>query len=152
MSVTRTTNALLPFAADCVVPLVVLLELLLEEPPQPASSAAAAIRSPNLHAFMCWSMPMLRFLAALVAAPPICPSNWAAIGRRGSFQWSGPKPLSEPETRYAVALIRALHPAVTVWFHQHEDRVRAWGRRGPPRGGSRRCSAGCCRTATSGGR
>jgi murein peptide amidase A len=55
------------------------------------------------------------------------PSNWAAIGRRGSFQWSGPRPLSEPETRYAVALVRALHPAVTVWFHQHEDVVRAWG-------------------------
>ena len=34
----------------------------------------------------------------------------------------------EPETRYAMALIRALRPAVTVWFHQPEDRVRAWGR------------------------
>ena len=28
------------------------------------------------------------------------PSNWARIGRRGSFQWSGPRPLSEPESRY----------------------------------------------------
>jgi protein MpaA len=55
------------------------------------------------------------------------PSNWARIGRRGSYQWSGPRPLSEPETRYAVALIRTLRPAVTVWFHQHEDVVRAWG-------------------------
>ena len=55
------------------------------------------------------------------------PSNWAAIGRRGSFQWSGPRPLSEPESRYVVRLVRALHPAVTVWFHQHEDVVRAWG-------------------------
>jgi protein MpaA len=55
------------------------------------------------------------------------PSNWARIGRRGSFQWSGPRPLSEPETRYVVSLVRALKPAVTVWFHQHEDVVRAWG-------------------------
>jgi protein MpaA len=55
------------------------------------------------------------------------PSNWARIGRRGSFQWSGPRPLSEPESRYVVALVRALRPAVTVVFHQHEDVVRAWG-------------------------
>ena len=55
------------------------------------------------------------------------PSNWARVGRRGSFQYSGPRPLSEPESRYFVALVRALHPAVTVVFHQHEDVVRAWG-------------------------
>jgi murein peptide amidase A len=55
------------------------------------------------------------------------PSNWTPIGQRGSFQWSGPRPLSEPETRYFVALVRALRPAVTVVFHQHEDVVRAWG-------------------------
>jgi protein MpaA len=34
----------------------------------------------------------------------------------------------EPETRAAVALIRRIHPAVTIWFHQAEDRVRGWGR------------------------
>jgi murein peptide amidase A len=56
------------------------------------------------------------------------PANWARIGRRGSYQWSGPRPLSEPESRYFAALVRALHPAVTVFFHQHEDVVRAWGR------------------------
>jgi predicted deacylase len=33
----------------------------------------------------------------------------------------------EPETRAAVALIRRIHPDVTIWFHQAEDRVRAWG-------------------------
>jgi protein MpaA len=59
------------------------------------------------------------------------PSNWERIGRRGSYQWSGPRPLSEPESRYFVALVRALHPAVTVVFHQHEDVVRAWGRSRP---------------------
>jgi murein peptide amidase A len=55
------------------------------------------------------------------------PSNWARIGRPGSLQYSGPRPLSEPESRYFVALVRALQPAVTVVFHQHEDVVRAWG-------------------------
>jgi predicted deacylase len=34
----------------------------------------------------------------------------------------------QPETRLAVSLIRRLHPDVTIWFHQAEDRVRAWGR------------------------
>jgi murein peptide amidase A len=56
------------------------------------------------------------------------PSNWARIGRRGSVQYSGPRPLSEPESRYLVALVRAVQPAITIVFHQHEDVVRAWGR------------------------
>jgi predicted deacylase len=34
----------------------------------------------------------------------------------------------QPETRLAVSLIRRVHPDVTIWFHQAEDRVRAWGR------------------------
>jgi protein MpaA len=55
------------------------------------------------------------------------PSNWARIGRPGAYQYSGPRPLSEPETRYVVSLIEALRPQVTIWFHQHEDVVRAWG-------------------------
>jgi protein MpaA len=55
------------------------------------------------------------------------PSNWARIGRRGDLQWSGPRPLSEPETRYAMRLIEAVHPDVTIWFHQPQGVVRAWG-------------------------
>src|SRR5581483_5489248 len=55
------------------------------------------------------------------------PSNWARIGEPGSYQYSGPHPLSEPETRYAVALITALRPTITIWFHQHQGFVRAWG-------------------------
>jgi hypothetical protein len=46
--------------------------------------------------------------------------------------------LSEPESRYFVALVRELHPAVTVFFHQHEDVVRAWG---PSRPTARRFAA-----------
>jgi murein peptide amidase A len=50
------------------------------------------------------------------------PSEWAPLGV------SGPRPLSEPETRAAVRLIRRLRPAVTIWFHQPQRVVRAWGR------------------------
>jgi murein peptide amidase A len=55
------------------------------------------------------------------------PSNWSAIGRLGSFQYSGPHALSEPEARYSVALIERLRPQITIWFHQPQGIVRAWG-------------------------
>jgi murein peptide amidase A len=55
------------------------------------------------------------------------PSNWSRIGKPGSFQYSGPRPLSEPESRYAVSLITRLEPQITVWFHQPQGVVRAWG-------------------------
>jgi hypothetical protein len=50
------------------------------------------------------------------------PSEWEPLGV------SGPRPLSEPETRAVVRLIRRLRPAVTIWFHQPQRVVRAWGR------------------------
>jgi protein MpaA len=34
----------------------------------------------------------------------------------------------QPEVRAAVALIRRIKPDVTIWFHQAENRVRAWGK------------------------
>jgi protein MpaA len=34
----------------------------------------------------------------------------------------------EPETRALVAFIRRIHPAITIWFHQPQTVVRAWGR------------------------
>jgi len=55
------------------------------------------------------------------------PSNWAAIGHRGDLQYSGPHALSEPESRYAVRLITELRPQITIWFHQPQGVVRAWG-------------------------
>jgi protein MpaA len=36
---------------------------------------------------------------------------------------SGPRPLSEPETRIAYRLIERVRPAVSIWFHQHRDLV-----------------------------
>jgi protein MpaA len=46
------------------------------------------------------------------------PYAWRRLGRRGDQQFSGPRPLSEPESRIARALIVRLRPAATVWFHQ----------------------------------
>jgi protein MpaA len=54
------------------------------------------------------------------------------INRNFPFRWqpiteptynSGPGPASEPETRAAMALIHKIRPAVTIWYHQHEDLV-----------------------------
>jgi protein MpaA len=62
------------------------------------------------------------------------PSGWRPIGRRGDAQHSGPRPFSEPETRLAARIVRALRPEATVWFHQHSQPrplVRAWGRSVP---------------------
>jgi murein peptide amidase A len=56
------------------------------------------------------------------------PAGWRPRGAPGDPEYPGRAPLSEPETRVAVRLIRRLDPAVTVWFHQQaEPLVRAWG-------------------------
>ena len=52
------------------------------------------------------------------------PFRWRRLG--GAF-YSGPRPLSEPESRSAYRLIRRLRPAVSIWFHQHLDLVDASG-------------------------
>ncbi len=56
------------------------------------------------------------------------PSEWRPIERRWDPEYSGPRPASEPETRMAMALIRRLRPRITIWFHQPQGIVRAWGR------------------------
>ncbi len=48
------------------------------------------------------------------------PYRWRPLG--GVFD-SGPRPLSEPESRLAYRLIRRLRPQVSIWFHQHLDVV-----------------------------
>jgi len=55
------------------------------------------------------------------------PSEWRPIGRRWDPQYSGPRPLSEPETRIARRLVLSVRPAVTLWFHQPQRVLRAWG-------------------------
>ncbi len=55
------------------------------------------------------------------------PSGWTRNEQPGGLEYAGPRPLSEPESRYAAALIRRLRPDVTIWFHQPQAVVRAWG-------------------------
>jgi protein MpaA len=46
------------------------------------------------------------------------PWRWRPLGRPGDQQYSGPAPLSEPESRFAHALVQRLRPALSIWFHQ----------------------------------
>jgi murein peptide amidase A len=46
------------------------------------------------------------------------PWHWRPLGPRGTQQYAGPRPLSEPESRIARALILRLRPNTTIWFHQ----------------------------------
>ncbi|HTP21512.1 MAG TPA: DUF2817 domain-containing protein [Solirubrobacteraceae bacterium] len=60
------------------------------------------------------------------------PYQWHPIS--DPIYYSGRRPESEPETRAAVNLIRRVKPAVTIWYHQHQDLVdMAGGDRGVAR-------------------
>ena len=48
------------------------------------------------------------------------PWRWHRLS--GLF-YSGPRPLSEPETQIAAGLIRRVRPQMSIWFHQHKDVV-----------------------------
>jgi len=71
----------------------------------------------------------------IVVLPALNPDGCYRLGTRGNAHGvdlnrnfpAGARPLTEPESRYFVRLVRAVKPAVTVVFHQHEDVVRAWG-------------------------
>jgi Zinc carboxypeptidase/Penicillin-insensitive murein endopeptidase len=56
------------------------------------------------------------------------PAGWRAQGTPGDAEYPGRRPLSEPETRIAAALVRRIRPAVSIWYHQPQGLVRAWGR------------------------
>lgn len=57
------------------------------------------------------------------------PAGWRRIGRRWDPTYSGPYPLSEPESRIARRLILRIRPDITIWFHQPQRLVRAWSGR-----------------------
>jgi murein peptide amidase A len=60
------------------------------------------------------------------------PYQWSPGG--GPVYYAGQRPSSEPETRAAERLIERVKPAVTIWYHQHEDLVdMAGGDRGVAR-------------------
>jgi Predicted carboxypeptidase len=46
------------------------------------------------------------------------PWHWRRLGHRGDLQYSGPRVLSEPESRIARDLILRVRPRITIWFHQ----------------------------------
>lgn len=58
-------------------------------------------------------------------------SEWIPIGQRWDLQYSGPRPWSEPETRIARSLILRIRPDITIWYHQPQALVRAWGQSRP---------------------
>ena len=55
------------------------------------------------------------------------PAGWQAGGRPFDSEYGGPNPFSEPETRAVRRLLVRLRPDVTIWFHQPQSVVRAWG-------------------------
>jgi protein MpaA len=51
------------------------------------------------------------------------PWHWEPLEHPGGTYYSGAGPLSEPESRAINRLIRNLHPAVSIWYHQHASLV-----------------------------
>lgn len=46
------------------------------------------------------------------------PYRWARMGKRGYWQFSGPRAASEVETREMVRFIRTVRPQLAIWYHQ----------------------------------
>jgi protein MpaA len=49
------------------------------------------------------------------------PYRWHPIS--DPTYYSGPRAVSESETRSVITLVRRVRPAVTIWYHQHMDLV-----------------------------
>lgn len=54
-------------------------------------------------------------------------SEWIPIGSPWDPEYSGPHAWSEPETRTVRRLVHRIHPDITIWYHQPQTLVRAWG-------------------------
>jgi protein MpaA len=46
------------------------------------------------------------------------PYRWRPLGHPRSLSYSGPTPLSEPESRLTMALLLKVRPSVGIWYHQ----------------------------------
>jgi murein peptide amidase A len=46
------------------------------------------------------------------------PWRWRPLGSRGDWQYSGRRPLSEPESRIMRSLLLRLRPRLVIWYHQ----------------------------------
>jgi N-acetylmuramoyl-L-alanine amidase len=55
------------------------------------------------------------------------PFRWRPAGRPFEAHFSGPRPLSEPESRAAARLVRRIKPDVSIWYHQHLRLVTGQG-------------------------
>lgn len=55
--------------------------------------------------------------------------RWRSLGSPGTTFYTGPRALSERETRIAVKLVRRVRPTISIWFHQHLDVVDTSGTR-----------------------
>lgn len=53
------------------------------------------------------------------------PWHWAHINGPGGVFYSGPRAWSEPESRSLDAFVKRIHPAITIWYHQHANLVDA---------------------------
>jgi len=51
------------------------------------------------------------------------PWRWKPRTFPGTTFYAGPRPLSEPESRFARRVILRLRPDITIWFHQSETVV-----------------------------
>jgi murein peptide amidase A len=51
------------------------------------------------------------------------PWRWNSRTAPGTTFYAGPRPLSEPESRFARRVILRLRPDITIWFHQYETVV-----------------------------
>jgi murein peptide amidase A len=102
---------------------------------------SALERAPVVKGVQLWLVPEMNPDGA--AADTRQNADGVDLNRNFPYEWepvsdptyySGPHPLSEPESRAAVRLIRRIRPAVTIWYHQHEDLVdMAGGDRGVAR-------------------
>ena len=51
------------------------------------------------------------------------PWHWRPLEEPGGTYYSGPAPLSEPESHAITGLVNRLRPAVSIWYHQHASLV-----------------------------
>jgi protein MpaA len=59
------------------------------------------------------------------------PAAWVHNGRPWDGYYSGPRPMSEPENRAMRAFLLRVRPKLTIWYHQPQTLVRAWGQSVP---------------------
>lgn len=55
-------------------------------------------------------------------------TGWKGGGDPWDTYYPGPRPLSEPESRAAVNLIKDLKPDITIWYHQAMELVTKMGK------------------------